>query len=122
MVKKVEQQVINWKKKKKKENNKKAEFPSYTRGEEREVPKQNFLSCWSEINYGITKGITIQSNFTSFRIKLMVTSNTIKASLIQTSYKKDQFKLVTILIIGYFLKGNTVLLFAWLNFSQQNVA
>lgn len=36
----------------------------------------------------------------------MVASNSIKASLIHASYKKDQFELVTILIIGYFLKGN----------------
>lgn len=52
----------------------------------------------------------------------MVARNTIKAPLIQTTYKKDQFELVTILIIGYFLKGNAFLLFAWLRFNQQNVA
>lgn len=44
-------------------------------------------------------------NFTSFCIKLTVTGNTIKALLIHTTYKKDQFELVTILIIGYFFKG-----------------
>lgn len=34
----------------------------------------------------------------------MVPRNTIKVPLIQTTYKKDQFELVTILIVGYFLK------------------
>lgn len=51
-------------------------------------------------------------NFTSFCVKLTVTGNTIKALLIHTSYKKDQFGLVTILIIGYFFKGIAFLLFA----------
>jgi hypothetical protein len=43
----------------------------------------------------------MRNSFTSFDIKLIVTSTTIKTSLIHTSYNKEQFEFMTILITGF---------------------